>query len=333
MQSTDVDPNAVVVGPSVQGTVPVAVPAPVSVPAGVDAAVAKTVSVGLTSVVSVEPDKVGNPAVVDQKKKRRKIIRAEEEESVAKKFGRYFIPLLSILVFILLVMFVYIPFGTEAFDRKDETDLLLEEIEWNEGKISVLESINVNELDGTISDVSEFVRDEMDVAKLAAEVEEIALFNNLDPKDLTFSDMGESEKIQVSQIVKGEWAPGFSSSINGPFAFYGEFLDVVHFIDELRNESPTILYIDLINVSRYQITEPEDETEDEDEDKELWSVDIMIYSYTSLPVSTANIKDSVTVEVDQDILDRIRERMAVGGTADDVEEEREEDSEEDEESS
>jgi len=240
-----------------------------------------------------------------QRRKRREIIKAKEEESFAKKFGRYLIPLMAVLVFILLVVFVYIPFGSDALDTREETKGLLEEMEWNKNKISSLEGLNMNELDRTISDVSEVVRDEMDVAQLAAEVEEIALSNNLDPHELTFSNVGGSEKVQESQIVQGEWAPGFSSSISGPFAFYGEFSDVVHFIDELRNESPTILYIDLINVSRYQ---PDETGEEEDEDGELWSVDIMIYGYTSFPVASVEIKDSVKVDMDQEVLDRIRER-------------------------
>jgi hypothetical protein len=261
-----------------------------------------------------------------RKQRTRNLIRTKDATSgdVLKKIGDYLVPIMGIMVFGLLIAFVYVPFGTDALDKNREVQALQEEIDWTGEKISTLKSINLDELNSKNDTVEEVVRDEMDVSDMAAQVEEIAIYNNLKPKELTFSNKEVSTSVVRSDRVSASWAPEFAESISGPFAFYGEFDDIVSFLNELRNISPTVLFIDAVNISEYAIKDEEGNVVEGD----LWSVDINIFGYTCPLVESVAIKDPVEVggydELMKDIEKRIeakeeREEMLYGGPQQDEE--------------
>ncbi|MBN2100338.1 hypothetical protein JW710_00370 [Candidatus Dojkabacteria bacterium] len=254
-------------------------------------------------------------------KKKREIIKSEEpEENLSKKLGQYLVPIMGVIVFMLLLMFVYIPYGSEALKTRQESLSILDEAARNNDKAAVLQGINLEELDENLSIVSRVVLDEMDVSELASEVERIAISNNLKSKELSLSDiMGGRGMEFVSDETS---VPSFAESISGPFSFYGEFDDVVRFLEELREESPTTLFYDAVNLTIYSV--------DEETSKVLWSVDINIYGYTTQPVTKANISDPIKTGFDSDLFDEIKERANIGKSVDDESSEEEEQTPEEE---
>lgn len=245
---------------------------------------------------------------MEKKKQRtRDLIRTKDVSSgdMLKKVGDYLVPIMGIMVFGLLIAFVYVPFGTEALDKNREVQALQEEIDWTDEKISTLKGVNLDELNSKIDTVEQVVRDEMDVSDMAAQVEEIAVYNNLKPKELTFSNKEISTSVVRSDRVSASWAPEFAESISGPFAFYGEFDDIVSFLNELRNISPTVLFIDAVNISEYAIKDEEGNVVEGN----LWSVDINIFGYTSPPVESVAIKDPVEVGGFDELMKAIEKRI------------------------
>lgn len=242
-------------------------------------------------------------------KKRREIIRADEKKvPLTKKLGQYIVPLIALGVFIMIVVLVYIPFGTEAMESLDEVNRLQEDIDQNGSKVKTLEGIDITKLEDDLSVMSFVVKDEMDVAALASDVEQIALDNNLNPKELSLTDVPSAQ----GGLSKGEGLPSFTGTINGPFSFYGSFSDITKFLGELRDNSPTILFWDYVDVSRYH-------GKDEGSGKELWSVDIDIYGFTSPPVSEARVIDPVRTTVNQEIWEEIYSRYEQEGGSETVE--------------
>jgi hypothetical protein len=241
-------------------------------------------------------------------KRSKNIIKTEDkEEGLVDKLSDYIVPLLGLMVFGLLIAFVYVPFGTEALDKNHEIRSLEEDIEYMNDKIEKLESINLDGLNQDTKKVEKVVRDEMEVSELAAQVEELALFNNLEPKELSFSNQAGGESLYRTDLENDSWIPAFTGSISGPFSFYGEFPDVVAFLEDLRNESPTVMFIDAVSISRYKIDDEDQQTEVVED--QLWSVDINIFGFTTPSAQSVNIQDPVRIGGYEEIMQEIEERI------------------------
>jgi hypothetical protein len=254
---------------------------------------------------------VGSDGDKKRKKRTRDLIRTEEDESsLTDKLSDYLVPLIGVMVFGLLIAFVYVPFGTEAMDTRDEIKTLDKQIDWYDNKISTLNSINLNQLNNDINTVEKVVRDEMDVSEMAAQVEEIALYNNLSPSELSFTNKNVQATFKTDSRSERDlaWIPDYTDSISGPFAFYGEFDDITSFLNDLRNESPTALFIDAVNVSKYRSAQKQEEAVEAVEDQ-LWSVEINIFGYTCPPAKSVKIKDPLEIGGYDDAMKEINERI------------------------
>jgi hypothetical protein len=260
-----------------------------------------------TGMANAEAQSSSNQSNSKPKKKRtRDLIRTEEEEvSLLKKISDYLVPILGLMVLGFLIAFVYVPYGTEALERKEEIQALEEDIDWHEEKIAKLESVNLDELNNDIDTAEKVIRDDMEVSEMAAQVEEIALVNDLAPLELSFSNQEGVNPSGSSEIKDVRWIPSYTDSISGPFAFFGGFNDIVNFLNDLRKESPTTLFIDAVNISRY-----EEKNDDGDVvQKNLWSVEINIFGYTCPRASSVEVTDPVNVDGRQETMDEIRRRI------------------------
>ncbi len=256
---------------------------------------------------------VGAPPT-ERAKKKRTIIKAsdDQKESIAKKLNDYIVPLIALFVFVLIIIFVYVPFTNEMLQTREESKLLAEEIERNEKKVADLKSVETSSLVDTLNTVNLVVRDEMNVAELAEQVEDLAFEYNMHPMELTMSDAMAAYAVDPDLIDSQIEIPEHANTISGPFAFYGKFADIVKFIGALRSESPTILSLGAVTVSRYDPPATGAETVDSN----LWSVELMIIGYLSPEVTDVNVSDPVNIAVDLELLAELENR-ASGSTVDD----------------
>ncbi|MEA3357009.1 MAG: hypothetical protein U9Q67_01070 [Patescibacteria group bacterium] len=236
------------------------------------------------------------------KKRSRDLIRTERKsEGLASKASSWAIPIMVLVALIIIVIVVFIPFGTEIMDTLDEAALVQADVDTRIRKLNQLEEIELRELEGTLDVVESVVRDDMDVAELASEVEKVAVANNLEPKQISMSDESgvlleaPDETFSISSV---------SDTMSGPFAFFGKFSDVTSFLYELRNNSSTILALDAVYLSRYN---PVDE-EVLEGDEPMWGADLLISGFTTEPVRETDVKTSIKTSVDDDLIDEITSR-------------------------
>lgn len=275
-------------------------------------AASSDVAAAANAAENIESEAAGSPVGTEtpvSRKRSRNIIKAEKkDEDLGKKVTRYLIPLVALLAFTLIVIFVYVPNGRATFETIDNIKAVSEEYNWTANKVATLKGVDISTLDDRISTVSNVVRDKMDVAELASEVEKIALENNLRPSDLSMTDTAAAlEALPQDRQGGEEWVPVYSDSISGPFSFMGEFDNVVSFLDDLRNSSPTVLFIDAVSISR--VGKNESSESEESSGVIYWNVDIMIYGYTSEVVTESDIKDTVDIGFDEDLYDEIVSRI------------------------
>jgi hypothetical protein len=184
-------------------------------------------------------------------------------------------------------------------ETRENTKLLLKDIERNEGKIDTLEGINLSQLDDHLIVASSVVRDVMDVAELASEVERIALEHNLEPQSQSASNM--NDMVVEASTLDTAWVPSYADAISGPFSFKGSFHDLTAFLEDLRNNSKTILSLGSISMMRSQ-------NEETDESTDLWLINLLVSGYVAEPASETAVADPVRTEIDQDILEQLYRR-------------------------
>lgn len=243
-------------------------------------------------------------------KKSREIIRGAEGQDFFKSVSNLLVPIVALVVFVLIVIFVYVPFGSEIKNTIDEKNAVMADVSRNQAKIDSLETLNVSLLDSRLSDVEEIVRDEMNVSDLAAQVESIAIRNALKPSSATVSNTGVGDLVEddTGQLVT--WVPEYASVINGPFSFMGKFADIMAFIEDLRKVSPTILSLSKISVTSITIEEGMDIPMDTGGEP-LWNVNLYISGFVSAPIAAVDIEIPIYTIVDQSLLDEITERIAI----------------------
>ncbi|MBN1618696.1 hypothetical protein JW887_05160 [Candidatus Dojkabacteria bacterium] len=239
------------------------------------------------------------------KPKRREIIRSDKKkEGLTKKLGDYLVPILVFIVFMLIVIFVYVPFSQDIIDTRKEIEGIQQKIDQNNDKINALNAVDLTELNSKMNLVNKVVRDEYDVSALAEDVETIAIENNLRSSELSISDyiMDETDTEAVD-LTTG--MPGYANSITGPYAYYGLLDDVTNFLKDLRENSPTILTIGYVEMQRYSSSPQEQAISSQ----EYWSVEIIISGYTTAPVMDAEIYDPFERLDMFDIITRITKRV------------------------
>lgn len=240
------------------------------------------------------------------KRKKREIIKSDEKPvSIAKRLTDFLVPILALFIFALLVIFVYVPFGKEIVDVRKDTKEVSEDVEFCENKSQELSDIDISDIDAKLATATSVVRDDMEVAELAKNVERMAKQHGLRSTSVELSDIDASldEEDDTGKATRN--VPNYADSISGPFAFYGEFSQITGFLETLRNDSPTILALDTISLSKYRSSEDQ-ETDDDLEGK--WRLEFVISGYTTDPADSAELYDTINTEVDEEILFEFQDR-------------------------
>lgn len=218
------------------------------------------------------------------------------KESLVKKLRSWVVPIVSILILGVITVFVFIPSGTEAIDTLDEIRSINTQIEKNEEKIEDLESINLSQVKSWLTTVTSVIKDDLEVAELAGEVELIARDNDLETKNVQFS----RSTSPPSDI------PGFVEVITGPFSYEGYFTDISNFLEDLRNESSTVLAIRSVSLTKRSST-----GETGTEEEPLWGIDLEIDGFIASQIDSVSLQDPVRVNINEELLNEIEERASI----------------------
>jgi hypothetical protein len=176
----------------------------------------------------------------------------------------------------------------------DEIRTTNQQIERNNQKIEALNSINLSQVNSLLQTADRVIKNSLEVAELAGDVEAIARDNNLTTQNVQFSS--------TSGVTTD--IPGFVDVISGPFSYIGEFRDITNFLADLRTKSPTVLAIRSVAVNN------ESKSGDVGTDEEpLWSIDIVIDGFIAPKIETVSISDTVVTTVDEDLMEEIEQRI------------------------
>lgn len=231
-------------------------------------------------------------------KQGREIIKAREKDvSLVGRLGNLAVPLLFLGVLVLIIVFVFIPFGTGISETREQTKALREQLAVLEAKRDTLEEIDLSDLEDRLVTVSSVVKDDMDVAELAIEVENMAVSHNLDP--LTQNMSNQQDLVSQQSEVETGWVPSYAKAISGPFGFSGAFTDVMAFLSELRQESKTIMTLGSLSLSRVQA---------EGVLTDKWNISLVISGYTSPPATTVRVEDRINTNLDDVLFDEVYRR-------------------------
>lgn len=285
--------------------VPASVDVPVSsgIPASPDVSVRSDVPVETEDVPDDSPAPDGTSGGTAHGRgvrstRKRQIIRAEDRQvKLGLRLGDLIIPFVSLGVLVLLVSFIFVPFGTQITKTRASTNELLVEIERNEHKIAALSSVDVDALEERLKTVTLVVRDEMSVSELAIEVESMAV--GLDIKPTSAEITNQLDVVSSQTLVEKDWIPEYANTISGPFAYEGRFESIAQFLKVLRLESRTILSMGEVLLFRDMRDEANTGS---------WRVALAMTGYITTPVTETTIAMPISTVVDEALLEDINRR-------------------------
>jgi Tfp pilus assembly protein PilO len=179
-------------------------------------------------------------------------------------------PLITLSVLVLLLIFVYIPFGLEIPSLAEETAAVEEKVSKRQDKITTLNSINNATLDETHTLLSSALPARFDVSVLASAVTNLATINNLQQNDLTLSD----EPAAGFQTIEQEGEIKGLKSLNGVFSFRGELTDVNAFIDAMVTSSR------IISIEEFELKAVPVQNERGQYQRDEWNIDLSVKAYS-----------------------------------------------------
>lgn len=252
-------------------------------------------------------------------KRQREIIHAREEDTkLSARLGELVVPFIVLGILALILSFVLIPSATQIVENRKQAAQLQEQIEKKQAKVSTLEKISIENLERDLLTVSKVIRDDMNVAELANEIDYLAISNHLTPQSEEAANQGGAALPASKEEI--DWKPENADSITGPFSFSGRFEDICSFISDLRLRSSTILSLGAVNVG---LKSSPNEANAEKDSSDVWMVSLSVKGYTVRPRTGVTIDDPVVVVVKEGVMEEIEKRAAYEHSLKSVDEENE----------
>lgn len=180
-------------------------------------------------------------------------------------FSDLAIPIVSLLVLILMVAFVYSPLLTESSTMNTE----IEEVKEKQTKLLTLvaaaSKIDQSKLITDYQLLTKMVPTRLEVANFAFYVDELAVADGLVLDQITAS----SSKSQTTQSANA--IDDSVYTVSGPLKYHGQYENIVKFLDELQASSPYIITADNINLTKSGSVDGVDTGE--------WNLELLISGY------------------------------------------------------
>lgn len=207
------------------------------------------------------------------------MIKEKNKDKIEKRKGTNFtlsdlvIPVLSVILLIILIIFVYMPMLREAEQIKAETETVTAQIDKLNSNIELIKGINVVEQDEVNDLFSTAIPERLEVAEVAKYVDELAIENNLTLETINASNNREIKEEMETNV----WA------INSPLVYKGTFNDILKFLSKIYDSSPYI-----ISNGGFSLKVLDGEPQDR---FSIWQIEITITGYYMEDASEINTYD------------------------------------------
>lgn len=165
----------------------------------------------------------------------------KRKKSKRFKTGDLIVPVLGIMIFVLLSVFVYVPMIKNARVMRDEIKVAQGKEETLNKLNETLEGIDRNQMNSDYAMVVRIIPESLEVATFAAHVEKLAKENNIELQDLSASSFNYVQ--EDSSGVK---------SVSGPVTATGLYDNIIGFVNDLQSN-----HLYLITVGNMQLKENE----------------------------------------------------------------------------
>jgi TRAP-type uncharacterized transport system fused permease subunit len=220
----------------------------------------------------------------------------EEKRSFLEVLNSWILPIVSLIVLAVVSVLVLIPSANDTMATLDEIRSNEDVLDKYESKIETLKSISISEVNSSLQLASQVIKDNLEVAELASDVEALARNSDLETKSVSFST-STSSTLDI---------PGFVGIISGPFTYSGTFSNISSFISDLSTQSPTIVAIREVSMSKSSLSGTEEES--------TWSANFMVDAFTTSKVENVTLDDPVSSSIDEELLEEIVERIEEEGS-------------------
>lgn len=188
------------------------------------------------------------------------------------------IPILSILVFILLLIFVFIPLINEGMVMRDEIDQVKSKQEQMIELNDTLTKTNRTRLQANLEDARTVIPETLKVSEFAFYIDSLATSKGLVFKEISSSNIDIEEDPQESETFSS--GGNTYSGVSGPLSYSGTYSQIVSFLEDLQISSPYIISLSAIRVNNDQATEINSTN---------WTLEISATGYFLESTSTANV--------------------------------------------
>lgn len=195
-------------------------------------------------------------------------------------FGDLFIPLMSIMILLLLVVFVFMPMINEVLDlRSDiaESQSKQSQLEVKRNNVSTL-AANNTQLQTDLKISRDIMPTNLDVGDFAYHVDQLANANHLEFEEIESGNTGGNS----------ESFGGHVRGVSGPIVYKGTYDDIVDFLDKLQEQSPFIIEARSIELENRGSKYAEDDlirAEVDFVDEDIWQVTLDLTGYYVIPES------------------------------------------------
>ena len=224
--------------------------------------------------------------------------RRKKERSIVKlSLGDLLIPVVSGVIFVLIVFFILLPSINNSQDMLSEIEDVKADQEIIERNLDVIKSLDFEELQGDLSNARRVLPRRLEVAQFAYYVDSLAREKGLDFRELKAGDVTISEEEVKTLDVKG---------IRVPMGYSGDYEPILDFFNELQVVSPYVIsFGHKVELNKRGV---------EDEGPVVWSLSIDITGYhveedSSLDVTPNPLLPFIAYDTDPDIVAEFAERV------------------------
>jgi Tfp pilus assembly protein PilO len=188
--------------------------------------------------------------------------KVKKEKDVGIKIGDFLIPIVSGVIFLILLFFNFIPTVREASSTIEETEKIRQKQQELEERIELVKTLDYVELQNTLTDARRVVPTTLEVAEYAHYVHRLAAEKNLRFVGIKAEDdftpfLGGIQNIKA---------------VKAPLQYRGSFEDITEFFNELQEYSPYIVSMEEIELRKMQYYV-------DDEEDEGWMFEITVAGY------------------------------------------------------
>lgn len=152
------------------------------------------------------------------------------------------IPILGLIIFAILTIFVYIPSVTQAIALREELSELNQDITNMNSLSEKLAGESVVSYENDYSKLNVILPEKLEVAEFAFYVDNLAI-----KQDLVLDEIRASNTLSQTSTEEDAFA---GVKVSGPVKYSGRYDDLIEFLDQLQSTSPYLISIENLKLEK-----------------------------------------------------------------------------------